>query len=70
MNIKTFIKIFILLVLVDLIWLKLVAQKKYKVMIKDIQGEDMKVKMLPAFFVYILNLFIYLKYIFKTIRII
>lgn len=54
MNIKTFIKIFILLVLVDLIWLKLVAQKKYKVMIKDIQGEDMKVKMLPAFFVYIL----------------
>jgi uncharacterized membrane protein len=54
MNIKTFIKIFILLILVDLIWLKLIAEKKYKVMIKDIQGEDIKVKMLPALAVYIL----------------
>lgn len=54
MNIKTFIKIFILLILVDLIWLKLMAEKKYKVMIKDIQGEDMKAKILPALSVYIL----------------
>lgn len=54
MNIKTFIKIFVLLILVDLIWLKLIAEKKYKVMIKNIQGEDMKVKMLPALSVYVL----------------
>lgn len=54
MNIKNFIKIFIILILIDLIWLKLFAGPKYKVMIRDIQGNDMKVKLFPALIVYIL----------------
>ncbi len=54
MNIKTFIKIFVILILIDLIWIKLLAEKKYKVMIKNIQGEDLKLKLLPSFIVYIL----------------
>lgn len=53
MDIKTFIKIFVLLILVDLIWLKLIAIDRYKIMIKDIQGYDMRVRMLPAVVVYI-----------------
>ena len=51
--IKTFIKIFIFLILVDLIWFKLVALDRYKVMIKDIQGDILKPKMIPATVVYI-----------------
>lgn len=54
MNIKILVKIFILLILVDLIWLKLIAEKKYRNMIKNIQGVDMKVQILPALSVYFL----------------
>ena len=50
---KTFIKIFIILILVDLVWFKLIALDRYKVMIKDIQGDILKPKMIPAAVVYI-----------------
>lgn len=53
LNIKNFIKIFVLFILIDLIWINLFAAKKYKTMIKDIQNENMKIKMIPAGVVYI-----------------
>lgn len=52
-NIILFIKIFILFIIIDMIWIKLLAENKYKKMIKDIQNEELKIKILPAIFVYI-----------------
>jgi uncharacterized membrane protein len=52
-NIKGFVKIFVIFILIDLIWLKLFAGPKYKKMIYNIQGEPMKAKMGPAFLVYV-----------------
>jgi len=48
-----FIKIFILFIIIDMIWIKLLAENKYKKMIKDIQNEELKIKILPTIFVYI-----------------
>ena len=53
LNIKNFVKIFIIFILIDLIWLKLIAGPKYSKMILNIQGEPMKAKMVPAFLVYV-----------------
>ena len=53
LTIKNVIKIFVLLILIDLIWLKLVAQKKYQTMIKNIQNSELKVKLIPAFLTYV-----------------
>ncbi len=52
-DIKNFVKIFVIFILIDLIWLKLFAGPKYRKMIYDIQGEPMKPKMIPAFLVYV-----------------
>lgn len=52
-NIILFIKIFILFIIIDMIWIKLLAENKYKKMIKDIQNEELQIKILPAIFVYI-----------------
>ena len=52
-NLKNFVKIFIIFILIDLIWLKLIAGPKYSKMIYNIQGEPMKAKMGPAFLVYV-----------------
>lgn len=54
MNIKNFIKIFVILILIDLFWLKFFAGPKYKVMIRDIQGSEMKPKLFPGLIVYVL----------------
>jgi len=48
-----FIKIFILFIIIDMIWIKFLAENKYKKMIKDIQNEELKIKILPTIFVYI-----------------
>ncbi len=53
LDIKNFIKVFVIFILVDMIWLKFVAGKKYKVMIRDIQNEEMKIKMIPGMLVYV-----------------
>ena len=53
LDIQNFIKIFVLLILIDLIWLKLVAQKKYQKMILDIQKSELKIKLMPAFLTYV-----------------
>jgi len=52
-NIILLIKIFILFIIIDMIWIKLLAENKYKKMIKDIQNEELKIKILPTIFVYI-----------------
>ena len=53
LDIQNFIKIFVLLILIDLIWLKLVAQKKYQKMILNIQKSELKIKLMPAFLTYV-----------------
>jgi uncharacterized membrane protein len=52
-NIILFIKIFVLFVIIDMIWIKLIAENKYKKMIKSIQNEELNVKIVPAIFVYV-----------------
>ena len=52
-DLKGFVKIFVIFILVDLIWLKIVAKPKYKSMILNIQGEPMKTKIVPAMLVYV-----------------
>jgi uncharacterized membrane protein len=52
-NINNFVKIFVLFILIDIIWLKFFAGPKYTKMILNIQGEPMKAKMGPAGLVYV-----------------
>ncbi len=53
LDVKNFIKVFVIFILIDMFWLKLVASKKYRVMIRDIQNEEMKIKMIPGILVYV-----------------
>ncbi len=53
LDVKNFIKIFIIFILIDMFWLKFVASKKYRVMIRNIQNEEMKIKMIPGILVYV-----------------
>jgi uncharacterized membrane protein len=53
LNVKAFVKIFVLFILIDLIWIKFIAGPKYTKMILNIQGEPMKAKMGPAALVYV-----------------
>ncbi len=53
MTLKNFIKIFVIFILIDLIWIKFIAGKKYTKMIFDIQNEEMKIKYIPAALVYV-----------------
>ena len=53
-QIKRFISVIVLLLLIDTIWLKFFAQPAYNKMIKEIQGsEEMKPNLLMAAIVYI-----------------
>ena len=52
-DIILFIKVFVLFIIIDMIWIKLVAENKYKKMIMSIQNEELNMKIIPAFFVYI-----------------
>jgi uncharacterized membrane protein len=52
-NILLFIKIFVLFILIDMIWIQLFAKNKYKKMIKDIQKEELSLKIFPAILVYV-----------------
>jgi uncharacterized membrane protein len=51
--IKKFVVILILFLVIDMVWLKLVAGPKYKISIREIQGEDMKANMYMAIIVYL-----------------
>ena len=48
-----YIKILLLLLLLDFIWIGLIFRKQFSPMIKDVQGSDMEVKILPAVIAYI-----------------
>lgn len=52
-NIKTFFIVFITILIIDIIWINIFAKNKYKKMIRDIQNEDLKIKIIPAIIVYI-----------------
>jgi uncharacterized membrane protein len=52
-NIKLFIKVFVLIIIIDLIWIKLFAEKKYKNMIKSIQNKDLEIRIIPTILVYV-----------------
>ena len=53
LNVRNFVKIFVLFILIDLIWLKLIAGPKYAKMVYNIQGEPMRIKSGPAMLVYV-----------------
>ena len=53
-NISKFIVILILVTIIDMIWIQIFAKKKYEIMIKDIQGEPMKLNMKYAVACYII----------------
>ena len=63
-NVIKFAKIFILFIIIDLIWIKMFAEKKYKNMIKNIQGDDLDIKIIPALFVYVLMTLLFI--LFRT----
>ena len=57
------------MLILDFIWLTMFMSKRYKVMIKDIQGEELKVNILYAAFVYLLMIIgqqVYVKPLIKS----
>lgn len=57
------------MLILDFIWLTMFMSKRYKVMIKDIQGEELKVKMIYAALVYLLMIIgqqVYVKPLIKS----
>ena len=57
------------MLILDFIWLTMFMSKRYKVMIKDIQGEELKVKMIYAALVYLLMIIgqqVYIKPLIKS----
>jgi uncharacterized membrane protein len=53
-NFSKFIVILILVTIIDMIWIQTFAKNKYQIMIKDIQGEPMKLNMRYAVACYII----------------
>jgi uncharacterized membrane protein len=53
MHITIFIKVFLILFIVDLIWIQLFAKNKYRKMIKNIQNEELQIKIIPTLLVYV-----------------
>ena len=57
------------MLILDFIWLTMFMSKRYKVMIKDIQGEELKVNMIYAVLVYLLMIIgqqVYIKPLIKS----
>ena len=57
------------MLILDFIWLTMFMSKRYKVMIKDIQGEELKVNMVYAAFAYLLMIIgqqVYVKPLIKS----
>ena len=57
------------MLILDFIWLTMFMSKRYKVMIKDIQGEELKVNMVYAVFAYLLMIIgqqVYIKPLIKS----
>lgn len=57
------------MLILDFIWLTMFMSKRYKVMIKDIQGEELKVNMVYAAFAYLLMIIgqqVYIKPLIKS----
>jgi uncharacterized membrane protein len=53
MEIIDFIKIFLLLIIIDFIWLKFVMGNRFNKMIYSIQNAEVKIRIIPALFVYV-----------------
>jgi uncharacterized membrane protein len=58
LTLKNFIKVFVLFILVDIIWIKFIISEKYNKMMIEIQNEEMKIKILPAILVYVCMTFL------------
>ena len=61
-QIKEFIVVFILFILVDIIWLKFYMKDVYVTLIKNIQGENMKIKLYGGAIVYVLMTILLIKF--------
>ena len=63
------IKSSLIMLILDFIWLTMFMSKRYKIMIKDIQGEELKVNMIYAVLVYLLMIIgqqVYIKPLIKS----
>jgi uncharacterized membrane protein len=61
-KIKEFLFIIAMLLIIDMIWLKLYMKDIYVKLVKDIQGEEMKIKIYGALLVYIFMAILLLKF--------
>lgn len=52
-SIENLIKTLAILFVIDFIWIKLVAQRAYKKIVRDVQKEELQIKIIPAIFAYI-----------------
>lgn len=61
-KIKEFLFILAMFLIIDMIWLKFYMKDIYQRLIKDIQGEEMKIKIYGALLVYIFMTILLLKF--------
>jgi uncharacterized membrane protein len=61
-NIKEFVLIFVLFIVIDVFWLKFYMKDVYEKLIKDIQGTEMKIRIYSALFVYVCMTILLLKF--------
>lgn len=61
-NIKEFVLIFVLFIVIDIFWLKFYMKNVYEKLIKDIQGTEMKIRIYSALFVYVCMTILLLKF--------
>jgi uncharacterized membrane protein len=61
-NLINFSLVFVLFILIDIVWLKFYMKNIYEKLIKEIQGEEMKIKLSSALFVYICMTILLLKF--------
>lgn len=61
-NIKDFVLIFVLFIVIDMFWLKFYMKDVYEKLIKNIQGTEMKIRIYSALFVYVCMTILLLKF--------
>ena len=61
-KIKDFLLVFTLFIIIDMIWLKFYMKDIYVKLIKDIQGEEMKIKIFGGILVYTFMTILLLKF--------
>jgi uncharacterized membrane protein len=67
-QIVNFLIVIILLIVIDFVWIGIINVDRYKMVIKDVQKSDLKVRMLPGLVVYIALAIIILYWVVPTVK--